>query len=161
MEYEKISALVESMAAEFLCLSGEIDLPSVGGFLNSLEKIIAMTGGEDTGSLRRVGLAMNHLLEQTVMDAVKDKERGFAVFEQGISLLQEIIAACQREGVYEAVRRVEEYEEAIGTLTGYRFMAPEKTTVASSPEEQGDVAPPRDAGMISLAGQDEGLLRDF
>ena len=171
MDYEKLTVLVDRIAADFLFLSGrELDIPAAGGFLNILEGIIDAAGQLGLTPLREVGSGINHLLEQTIMDNLPDKAAGFDLFERGISLMQEILRDSQQRDGFERTEAMEGYLRALGDLTGYR-PAVGVSPAGSDTEAGGDAGAEAPAAPLEeadakpapapLSDQDESLLRDF
>ncbi len=157
MDYEKLSSLVDRMASDFLFLSTrELDIPSAGGFLNTLEGITEAATQIQLAPVLRVGVAMNHLLEQIIMDSVGDKAGGFELFERGISLLQEIVRDYQHKEGYENDGCIDIYLKSISGLTG--FQEGREAIEKSDSAEEGQTLT---TAATSLQEQDEGLLRDF
>ncbi|MDI9571094.1 MAG: chemotaxis protein CheA [Pseudomonadota bacterium] len=159
MDNEKLSSLVDRMASDFLFLNArEFDIPSAGGLLNVLEDITATADQIQLTPARRVGVAMNHLLEQFIMDKVGDRAAGFELLEGGISLLQEIVHDCLQKAGYEDDGRIDGYLASIGGLTGFR---PAETQDATEKAEGAKEEQTPTTTAVSLQEQDEGLLRDF
>jgi len=160
MDYEKISNLVDRMASDFLFLSSrELDIPTAGVFLNTLESILAVAGQLRLPPIQKVVTAVNHLLEQIIMDNVRDKTSGFDSFERGISLMQEIVRDYQQKEVCEHEDAVNRYIKNISDLTGYQ--PPGTLAAAEESAMPATEAPALKTVTPILQEQDEGLLRDF
>ncbi|HPC01522.1 MAG TPA: chemotaxis protein CheA [Syntrophales bacterium] len=162
MEGQKISTLIEAMAADFLLLDRrEIDIPAAGSFLNILEKIGTEAQALSLEAAVRVVRGLVHLLEKTVMDEVRDKEKGFAVFERGLSLLQEIVGEGARGGVWGNEAAIAAFEGELGELTGYRPPSADAADAADAADGGEGGETPVAEGRILPDHHDEGLLRDF
>ena len=101
MTYRALIGLIDGMASDFLFLDNrDIDIPSAGKFLNCLDQILAE--GEKVGTVQiiRVSRALSHILGKWLVEQVKDKEAGFAMIENGISLMQEVAASYKNTGAY-------------------------------------------------------------
>lgn len=162
MDSEKISGLIESMAADFLCLSGGgIDIPMAGVFLRTLEKIVVTAQEHNIIDASRVAQAMSSLVEYTIMNEVPDRAGINSLLEEGITLLQGIVMAFLNGAEFHQGRKIHEYEISVGRVTGYHGELPE-----SAHKTQGEVfESPKGCSvgveMISLIDQDESLLKDF
>lgn len=164
MEYAALTKAIDDLASELLFLPGrEMDIPSVGTFMNHIEGIAVKSREFDAPSLGQVARALNRLLEMMVFDTLKEKAQGFECFEKGIALMQEIAAQLQRDGAYRGDPGP--FLAGLAALTGVTAddappspdqpsptpapAAPEAATAAAAPE-----AKPQ-------AAQDLSLLQDF
>lgn len=160
MEMEKLLALINGLAADFLCLSGEeIDIPSAGRFLNLLEEISGCAEGERFSSLRKVSYVLTHLLEKIILGEVKEGRKSFAVFEQGVSLLQEIGQILEMGKPFDGEERIGLFVKAVAELTGD---IPEMQDQDSREKASGDeVSKDKSGSGPSSMLQDASLIKDF
>ncbi|MBN1546243.1 MAG: chemotaxis protein CheA [Syntrophaceae bacterium] len=99
MSYDSLTALIDSMASDFLFLDNrDIDITSAGKFLNHLDQILAEA--EKNGALQivKVSRSLSHILGKWLIDQVKDKEAGFGIIEKGISLMQTVAESYKNTG---------------------------------------------------------------
>jgi two-component system, chemotaxis family, sensor kinase CheA len=117
MDYSELIKSIDDLASDLVFLEKrEIDIPSSGKFMNSLEEIIKITGTLQLAQLNKVATSLNLILEKIVFDTLKDKEQGFSLFEKGIALLQEVIHDCQQSVEYNG--NVQPFLEAVASVTG-------------------------------------------
>ena len=161
MEYSALIKSIDALASELLFLPGrEMDIPSVGTFMNHIEGIAATSRELDVPPLGQVAQALNQLLERMVFDTLADKAQGFESFEKGIALMQEIAAQIQRDGAYRGDTRP--FLAGLATLTG--------VAVSEAPTDSDQPAPtpapaapdaPEAPEAKPQAAQDLSLLQDF
>jgi two-component system chemotaxis sensor kinase CheA len=145
MDYSALSKLIDELASDLVFLDRrEIDIPSSGKFMNSLEEIIRAAEALSIDPLIPVGTGLNHLLEKMVFDTLPDKEAGFNAFEKGIGLMQEMTQRGVQGNVAEV--DVQPFLETIAALTGIsvtRGMAPipvASEQAAPSSEEKSQIS---------------------
>ncbi len=151
MECDSLMNLIDGMASEFLFLeTKEIDIPTAGKLLNSLDKIIKEADALNIDQLKRVASGLNSLLEKIVLDSIEDKEAGFKILEKGIPLMQEIGDSFRNSGSYEG--DIDGFMESLAALTGDHVEKDVPEAEASQKESQpsGEAEP-----------GDESLLKDF
>ena len=148
--YDSLMSLIDGMASDFLFIDGrEIDVPTAGNFLNTLDELIKETDNRKVFQLKTVVDGLSSLLEKTVLDDIDDKEAGFNILEKGISLMQEIGESFKNTGGYEGDS--ESFMKSIAGLTGDQLLE----DVMEAPSEE-----PQPAETIDEI-QDDSLLRDF
>ena len=148
--YDSLMSLIDGMASDFLFIDGrEIDMPTAGNFLNTLDELIKETDNRKVFQLKTVVDGLSSLLEKTVLDDIDDKEAGFNILEKGISLMQEIGESFKNTGGYEG--DIESFMKSIAGLTGDQLLE----DVVEAPSEE-----PQPAETIDEI-QDDSLLRDF
>lgn len=167
MSFDKITNIIDQMASDFLFIQdGEVDVPAAGKFLNQLETILNLASESNIQSLMTVAAGINDLLEKTLIDAIRDKNAGFALLEKGISFMQEIIHQVENMGSSSV--SIAEFMEELVVVTGYRpsstttgpmenMTAPETTPPPAMPS----TLPEKPSEDAPLQVQDESLLRDF
>ena len=108
---------IDDLASDLVFLDGrEIDIPSSGKFMNRLEEIIGAAKPLNMESISQIAAGLNHILEKTVFDALKDKELGFDTFEKGVNLMQEITENDHRTGEYNG--NIQSFLESVAVVTG-------------------------------------------
>ena len=148
--YDSLMSLIDGMASDFLFIDGrEIDVPTAGNFLNTLDELIKETDNRKVFQLKTVADGLSSLLEKTVLDDIDDKEAGFNILEKGISLMQEVGESFKNTGGYEGDS--ESFMKSIAGLTGDQLLE----DVMEAPSEE-----PQPAETIDEI-QDDSLLRDF
>jgi len=151
MEYDSLMNLIDGMASEFLFLeTREIDIPTAGKLLNSLDKIIKEADALKIDQLKRVAGGLNSLLEKIVLDSIEDKEAGFKLLEKGIPLMQEIADSFKNSDGYEG--DIGSFMESLAALTGDHV-----TKETPKPEPSQEESQPSEKTEL----EDESLLRDF
>jgi len=151
MECDSLMKLIDGMASEFLFLeTKEIDVPTAGKFLNSLDNLIKEADALKIGQLKRVACGLSGFLEKIVLDSIEDKEAGFNILEKGIPLMQEIGDSFRNTGSYEG--DIDGFMGLLAALTGESITKDAPEAEASQEESQ----PSKKAEV-----QDESLLRDF
>jgi two-component system, chemotaxis family, sensor kinase CheA len=153
MECDTLIKSIDELASDLVFLDGrEIDIPSSGKFMNSLEEIIK--GAEPLGiaPLIQVATGLNHILQKMVFDTLPDKELGFATFEKGIALMQEIAGSCQRGGQYQG--DLQPFTAAVASLTGVAL-----DTEGAKKEDQPPPSPEVPEARTQV--QDISLVKDF
>jgi two-component system, chemotaxis family, sensor kinase CheA len=154
-------ALADEMASDFLFLNGrEVDIPAAGMFLNQLEGVMKAAEEHQLGPIKTVSSGMSFLLEKMILDAVKDKEAGFAVIETGITLIQQLAQEYQLSGKIEG--GIDTYLETLSKLIGFVPEGAPKiedsgTLVEQEKQDQPDETIPD--GVTEV--QDMSLLKDF
>jgi len=140
--YDSLMSLIDGMASDFLFIDGrEIDVPTAGNFLNTLDELIKETDNRKVFQLKTVVDGLSSLLEKIVLDDIDDQEAGFNILEKGISLMQEIGESFKNTGGYEG--------------DSESFMKSILEDVMEAPSEE-----PQPAETIDEI-QDDSLLRDF
>jgi len=148
--YDSLMSLIDGMASDFLFIDGrEIDVPTAGNFLNTLDELIKETDNRKVFQLKTVVDGLSSLLEKIVLDDIDDQEAGFNILEKGISLMQEIGESFKNTGGYEGDS--ESFMKSIAGLTGDQLLE----DVMEAPSEE-----PQPAETIDEI-QDDSLLRDF
>lgn len=153
MECETLIKSIDELASDLVFLDKrEIDIPSSGKFMNSLEEIIKGAEPLQITPLIQVATGLNHILQKMVFDTLPDKELGFATFEKGIALMQEIAGNCQRGGKYEG--DLKPFMAAAASLTGVSLDAQETT-------KEGQPTPGPGVPEARTQVQDISLVKDF
>ncbi|HAJ27185.1 MAG TPA: chemotaxis protein CheA [Syntrophus sp. (in: bacteria)] len=154
-------ALADEMASDFLFLSGrEVDIPAAGMFLNQLEGVTKAAEEYQLGPIKTLSAGMSFLLEKMILDAVKDKEAGFAVIEKGITLIQQLAQEYQLSGKIEG--SIDAYLETLSKLIGFIPEGAPKSEEAAKPEEPEQQDRPDDTASDGITEvQDMSLLKDF
>lgn len=148
-DHDALMVLINNLASDFLFIDGkEIDVPTAGKFLNTLDGLIKEAETQKMPQLRGVANGLSSLLEKIVLNGVEDKEAGFSALEKGITLMQEIGESIKNTGSYEG--EIATFAELIATLTGEPLLKEE----AEVPPEE-----PQPPETVEIA--DESLLRDF
>jgi len=168
-KYGSLLKSIDGIASDFLFIDGrEIDVPTAGTFLNTLDGLIKEADSRKIFQLKTVAGGLSSLLEKIVLDDIDDKEVSFNLFEKGISLMQEIGDSLKNTGGYEG--GIESFMESIAALTreqgaGSREQGAEvgdqRSEVGSrkSDNEQPETSNQQPATSNDI--QDESLLRDF
>jgi len=108
---------IDDLASDLVFLDGrEINIPSSGKFMNRLEEIIRAAKPLNMESISQIAAGLNHILEKTVFDVLKDKEMGFDTFEKGVNLMQEITENDHRTGEYNG--NIQSFLESVAVVTG-------------------------------------------
>jgi len=153
MECETLIKSIDELASDLVFLDKrEIDIPSSGKFMNSLEEIIKGAEPLQITPLIQVATGLNHILQKMVFDTLPDKELGFATFEKGIALMQEIAGNCQRGGKYEG--DLKPFLAAAASLTGVSLDAQET-------KKEGQPTPGPGVPEARTQVQDISLVKDF
>jgi len=153
MEYDALIKSIDELASELLFLdSKEIDIPSSGKFMNSLEEIIKEAERLRVAPLVQIATGLNQILQKMVFDTLPDKGLGFGTFESGIALMQEIAGTLQRNG--EFTGDIHPFLEATANLTGVPIHA-------ETPKEEGAPPPDQEAQVSKAQTQDLSLVKDF
>lgn len=154
-------ALADEMASDFLFLSGrEVDIPAAGMFLNQLEGVMKAAEEHQLGPIKTVSSGMSFLLEKMILDAVKDKEAGFAVIEKGITIIQQLAQEYQLSGKIEG--SIDTYLETLSKLIGFVPEGAPKSEDSAAPVEQEKQDRPDDITPDGITEvQDMSLLKDF
>jgi len=148
-DHDALMILINNLASDFLFIDGkEIDVPTAGKFLNTLDGLIKEADSQKMPQLKGVANGLSFLLEKIVLNGVEDKEAGFDALEKGITLMQEIGESIKNTGSYEG--DIDTLAESIATLTGEQLL---KDT-AEVPREE-----PQPPEMAEMA--DASLVRDF
>ncbi|MDD5169811.1 MAG: Hpt domain-containing protein, partial [Syntrophales bacterium] len=166
MTYNNIMTVIDEMAADFIFLSGrEVDIPSAGKFLNQLEMISKIATELKSQPLVDVAGGITDILEKIIIDAVPDKDTGFAVIEKGISLLQEIATHYQNMGSYPG--NTASFLAEVTSLTGYKPINEDSSSISEaqvlSPDSRETVEAVQSVQQpaAKMEVQDESLLKDF
>ncbi|MCX7816634.1 MAG: chemotaxis protein CheA [Syntrophales bacterium] len=160
MELKNLLSLINGLVADFLCLNGrEIDIPSSGRFLNVLEEMSKIAREMRYSTLNRVSELLIHLLERLILEEVKEKQRGFEVFEKGVSLLQEIGQVLERGEDFADEERIRTYVNSVKELTGGIAEVEEPSHCDRAFDEGGSEV--RTEPLHSYIHQDTTLLSDF
>ena len=148
-DHDALMILINNLASDFLFIDGkEIDVPTAGKFLNTLDGLIKEADSQKMPQLKGVANGLSFLLEKIVLNGVEDKEAGFDALEKGITLMQEIGESIKNTGSYKG--DIDTLAESIATLTGEQLL---KDT-AEVPREE-----PQPPEMAEMA--DASLVRDF
>jgi len=148
-DHDSLTVLINNLASDFLFIDGkEIDVPTAGKFLNTLDGLVKEAGGRKMVQLKQVAGCLSSLLEKIVLNSVEDKEAGFNALEKGITLMQEIGESIKNTGSYEG--SIEPFAQVITALTGEQGVA----DVAEAPPEE-----PQPSQGVQIG--DESLIRDF
>jgi two-component system chemotaxis sensor kinase CheA len=148
-------ALADEMASDFLFLSGrEVDIPAAGMFLNQLEGVIKTAEEYRLEPIKTVSAGMSFLLEKMILDALKDKEAGFAVIEKGITIIQQFAQEYQLSGKIEG--SIDEYLETLSDLIGFTPAGPPANDNAAAPvtedkKEEPEAASPDSSTPVGTA----------
>lgn len=148
MEYDTLSALLDRMASDILFLDGtEIDIPSVGKFLNQLDEIIKEAETLNISQINDVARGMAGHLEKIILGANEGEEWGLASLVKGTSLMQEIVDSYKATG---------EYHADMGSFRNPGIPSAEAPvdTPSATDEREGTQAE-------KFQIQDESLLKDF
>ncbi|HQL01404.1 MAG TPA: chemotaxis protein CheA [Smithellaceae bacterium] len=158
MDYNNLIALLNKLAQEFLLLdSRELDIPTAGKFLNFLEDITEEAKKQKAPPIRNCAAGLSQILENIILDTIRDKEGAAAVFEEGLHLMQTIADSYKNTGEYKG--SIIEFQEkvsgiaGIGGLTGQKPMPPASEALPDS-QTAAELEP-------SIQIQDESLTRDF
>ncbi len=148
-DHDSLMVLINNLASDFLFIDGkEIDVPTAGKFMNTLDGLIKEADGRKMVQLEQVAGCLSSLLEKIVLNSIEDKEAGFNALEKGITLMQEIGESVKNTGSYEG--NIGPFTQVINALTGEQTA----TDVAeASPEE------PQPSQAVQIG--DESLIRDF
>ncbi|NLN60783.1 MAG: chemotaxis protein CheA [Deltaproteobacteria bacterium] len=165
MTYRALIGLIDGMASDFLFLDNrDIDIPSAGKFLNCLDQILAE--GEKVGTVQiiRVSRALSHILGKWLVEQVKDKEAGFAMIENGISLMQEVAASYKNTGAYAG--DLSPFVAGCVDLLGEDIPSMACFSDTTGPVKGGATVEKPEAGRDEAAAsadslQDDSLLKDF
>ena len=159
MDHDKITREIEDMASSFLSLDREIiDIRTAGKFLNQLEQILREIGS-GLDPLKWVAGGLNTLLEKVVIDAV-DEKQGYQTFEEGITLMQEIINGYGKAGTYDG--DVDPFLDTLAAVTGSQLVKRQKTAEDDHAQETldtGKTASTQDNNTFQI--EDESLFKDF
>ncbi|MBN2396967.1 MAG: chemotaxis protein CheA [Deltaproteobacteria bacterium] len=148
-DHDSLTVLINNLASDFLFIDGkEIDVPTAGKFLNTLDGLVKEADGRKMVQLKQVAGCLSSLLEKIVLNSVEDKKAGFNALEKGITLMQEIGESIKNTGSYEG--SIEPFTQVINVLTGEQIVA---DVAEASPKE----SQPSQAVQIG----DESLIRDF
>jgi two-component system chemotaxis sensor kinase CheA len=146
---------IDSLASDLVFLDGgEIDIPTSGKFMNSLEEIVQMADSLNIRSVSRTATGLNQILEKIVMDDLPDRSRGYSTFEQGIALMQEITDRYQNSG--DDHGDIKPFLETISALTG---MALPSGSTPDAVESGGEGKQENADETINI--QDVSLAKDF
>ncbi len=153
MEYDALIKSIDELASDLVFLdSREIDIPSSGKFMNSLEEIIKEAGRLHVSPLVQIATGLNQILQKMVFDTLPDKGLGFGTFESGIALMQEISGTLQRNGEFSG--DIQPFLEATTKLTGMALNM-------ETPKEQGAQPPDQETQVNKTQVQDLSLVKDF
>ncbi|MDX9746050.1 MAG: chemotaxis protein CheA [Syntrophales bacterium] len=165
MTYRALIGLIDGMASDFLFLDNrDIDIPSAGKFLNCLDQILAEGEKVDTVQIIRVSRALSHILGKWLVEQVKDKEAGFAMIENGISLMQEVAASYKNTGAYAG--DLSPFVAGCVDLLGEDIPSMACFSDTTGPVKGGAAVEKPEAGRDEAAAsadslQDDSLLKDF
>lgn len=123
--------------------------------MNRIEAVVKEAESRETWQIQQIAGGLNILLEKIIMDDI-DPQKGYQVFENGITTMQKIVASLERPGGYKG--DIGELLESIGQLTG--------TEMQKEPGVSDDAAEKKSSEMSIDTRepdqlQDESLLRDF
>ncbi len=157
MQYDELIALLNKLAQEYLFLdSRELDISTSGSLLNHLELIVDEAKKQKVGAVKTCADSLSQILENVILDTIKDKENAARVFEGGIHLMQEIADSFKNTGNYPG--SIKEFLEKTSAVAG----------VASSRASQGNAfgqAMGEVSDKVPAAQEyqilDESLTRDF
>jgi len=153
-DHDALMVSINNLASDFLFIDGkEIDVPTAGKFLNTLDGLINEADSRKMPQLKGVASGLSSLLEKIVLNGIEDKEAAFSALEKGITLMQEIGESIKNTGIYEG--GIETFAELIATLTGEQLL---KDTAEVLPEE---VSPEEAQSIETVEIGDESLVRDF
>jgi len=154
MDCSALIKTIDNLASEMLFLDGkEIDIPSSGKFMNHLESIIKTAEPLNLIPLVRVATGLNHILEKMVLDALNDKALGFGAFENGVSLMQEIVESFHSTGEYKG--NIQPFFENIASISGTVLFEGDRPPADNVREA--DTLPSEEKTQI----QDISLVKDF
>lgn len=152
MDCSGIIKSIDGLASDLVFLDGcEIDVPSSGKFMNSLEGIIKDAEPLNMVQITSIATGLNQVLEKIVFNLLQDKAGGFRAVEQGISLMQEIAEAYQQADTYNG--DIEPFMEHISVIIG------SASAVHKSVQEQAKSSAPTPEPQTQI--QDVGLVKDF
>ncbi|MGZ6237264.1 MAG: chemotaxis protein CheA, partial [Syntrophales bacterium] len=150
--------LIDSIASDFLFLEDQdVDIPTAGKFLNQLDAIIRGAEALKIEHLSRVARGLSRLLEKKILDEIKDTEAAFAIFEKGITIMQEMDRSFSKGEDKQA--NISSFMESLVCLAGaVPVFELEGGTVEKSaePDNETDVGSGK-----KIEIQDESLLKDF
>ncbi len=153
MKFERLLKLVDGIAADFLFLDEPaIDLLAAGKFMNQIEAVMKEAEPRETAQIWQIASELNTLLEKIIMDDI-DPPVSFRIFENGITLMQEMLSSLESTGGYEGDTRG--FLEAIGGLTGTLAQKPER------PGDDADTAEEITGTPETYQIEDESLFKDF
>ena len=102
MHYDELISLLNKLAQEYLFLdSRELDISTSGRLLNHLELIVDEAKKQKVASVKTCADSLSQILENVILDTIKDKENAARVFEGGIHLMQEIADSFKNTGNYQ------------------------------------------------------------
>jgi len=166
MLYDKLLSEIDGMAAKYLFIEGRnIDIPTAGNFLNQLDSIIKDAEVLKIDPLCSVAKGLSRLLEKNILGEIKDTESAFTIFEEGITMMQEIHRSSLKTDGYGG--DVSRFMESIYHLTGVPQVAVCIQNTDEKCEEPDRESPPEVSAEPEkgpekeIDGQDESLLRDF
>jgi len=152
MDFSVLIKSIDDLASDLVFLDDkEIDIPSLGKFMNHLENIIKAAEPLNIFPLTRVATALNQILESVVLDTLKDKALGFHTFETGIALMQEIVQNFHSIGEYKA--SIQPFLEAAASVTGVVISEDANVNISQEPDTQ--------ASEEKTQIQDMSLVKDF
>ncbi|MGZ3595985.1 MAG: Hpt domain-containing protein, partial [Syntrophales bacterium] len=158
MPHDQLMNLIDGIASDFLFLEDrDVDIPAAGKFLNQLDAIIRGAEALKIEHLSRVARGLSRLLEKKILDEIKDTEAAFAIFEKGITIMQEMDRSFSKGEDKQA--NISSFMESLVCLAGaIPVFELEGGTVEKSaePDNETDVG----SGQ-KIEIQDESLLKDF
>lgn len=158
MKYETLLKLVDGIAADFLFLDEPvIDIPATGKFMNHIEAVMEEAKSLETEIVLQVAGELNALLEKIIMDDT-DPQASYRVFENGITIMQEIINDLDSTGGYEG--DIKGFMASIAGLTGSAVPQSERPDDDEKPVEK-ELSEETTGKPEAYQVQDESLLRDF
>jgi len=165
MEYSGLIKLIDGLAQEFLFQdSNDIDIPGAGKLLNNLEKIVEEAQNKEIRSIKDCAESLSNILENIILNTVKDREKAAALFESGIHLMQEIADSYENTGKYTGnIKKFLGDSVDIAVTVASAANAP-KATVPAVAEELCVEVPENKISAVTeeaIQIQDESLTRDF
>lgn len=158
MSRDKLMNLIDSIASDFLFLENQdVDIPTAGKFLNQLDAIIIGAEALKIERLSCIAKGLSRLLEKKILDEVKDAENAFAVFEKGITIMQEIDRNASKGG--DCQSDINTFMESVSRVIGATPVVElQVAAVEKSAEPDKDL---HVGAEEQVEIQDESLLRDF
>ncbi len=156
-DLDSLTVLVNSIASDFLFIDGkEIDVPTAGKLLNTLDGIIQDAEKRAIPNLRHAAECLSALLEKVVLNRIDDKEAAFDLFGKGIVLMQEIDEVFKNGGG-DGVS-VEPFVASIAKITGDKVL---EVGLADAGSEAQDLPEKGNQTAEMFKVGDESLVRDF